>query len=188
MRGETRRGVGNFDGRRLERARALRGMTTRELAGEIGVTVTVLGQYEQGERVPERNTLDRLAAALGCAVKDLCAPARVTLRDLRERVGTTQEEVSTRVGLTRSTYAMLEQGRIKSMLPHVAAALAPLFGVDRSTIESVHAEAVASRAAVPAPLVLEGPLLEDLARHFDMEPEELLDLARRLATERGESE
>ncbi|MCM2430904.1 helix-turn-helix domain-containing protein [Streptomyces sp. RKAG337] len=185
MRAE-RRGVSNFDGRRLEEARSRRGWTPRELATEVGVTVTVLGQYEQGERTPELSTLGRLAGALGCATEDLRTAATTTLRDLRERAGAGQQEAATAAGLKRSAYAMLEQGRTKTLDPQVAGGLAAHFGIAPDAVVAAHAEAVLARAEVPAPPVLEGLLLERLAGHFAMTPGELLDLAQQLVAEGSE--
>ncbi|MGP3690780.1 helix-turn-helix domain-containing protein [Streptomyces sp. IBSNAI002] len=189
MRAEQRRGVSNFDGRRLAQARIRKGWTPSQLASEVNVTVTVLNQYEMEERSPELGTLSRMAAVLGCPVEDLRRPSRATLRDLRERAHAGQEEVAAATGLKRSTYAMLEQGRTKTLHPQVAQTLAELFGQDVDTVVAAHAEAVAGRQTRPAPPVLQGRLLERLAAHFAMAPGELLDLAQRLADEgAGESE
>ncbi|MEU9255754.1 helix-turn-helix transcriptional regulator [Streptomyces sp. NPDC048270] len=181
MRTERRRGVSNFDGRRLAQARTRKGWTPSRLASEVNVTVTVLNQYELEERSPELGTLARLAEALGCPVEYLRRPARATLRDLRERAGAGQVGAAAATGLKRSTYAMLEQGRTKTLTPQVAHALAGLFDEDVDTVIAAHAEAVAGQLARPTPLVLEGRLLERLATHFAIAPEELLDLAQRLA-------
>ncbi|MCG7524018.1 XRE family transcriptional regulator [Streptomyces sp. OfavH-34-F] len=180
-----RRGVSNFDGRRLAQARVRRGWAPAQLASEAAVTVTVLNQYEAEERVPAPGTLSRLANALGCAVEDLCRPAAVTLRDLRQRVGASQQEIADASGRKRSAYAMLEQGRTTTLTPQEADVLAGFLGVDRHTVETAHAVSVAGQASRPAPLVLEGSLLESLADHFAMAPEELLHLAQRLTAGEG---
>ncbi|MFZ3494547.1 helix-turn-helix domain-containing protein [Streptomyces sp. 5.8] len=189
MRTEQRRGVSNFDGRRLAQARTRKGWTSSRLASEVNVTVTVLNQYELGERSPELGTLVRMAEVLGCPVGDLRSPSRATLRDLREHAGAGQAEAAVAAGLKRSTYAMLEQGRTKTLLPQVTQALAELFDQDVDTVVAAHAEAVAGQQTRPAPLALEGRLLERLAAHFAMAPGELLDLAQRLANDgAGETE
>ncbi|MEU6405411.1 helix-turn-helix transcriptional regulator [Streptomyces sp. NPDC046985] len=180
-----RRGVSNFDGRRLAQARVRRGWPPAQLASEAAVTVTVLNQYETEKRVPEPDTLARLANALGCTVEDLRQPAAVTLKDLRQRVGASQQETAVASGRKRSAYAMLEQGRTTTLPPQEAEVLAQFFGVDRDTVAAAHAASVAGQASRPAPLMLEGPLLEGLADHFAMTPEELLHLAQRLAVGGG---
>ncbi|MFJ9574696.1 helix-turn-helix domain-containing protein [Streptomyces bacillaris] len=180
-----RRGVSNFDGRRLAQARVRRGWAPAQLAFEAAVTVTVLKQYETEERVPELGTLARLADALGCTVEDFRRPAAVTLKDLRQRVGASQRETADASGRKRSAYAMLEQGRTTTLAPQEAEVLAEFFGVDRDTVEGAHAASVAGKASRPAPLVLEGSLLEGLADHFSVAPEELLLLAQRLAAGEG---
>ncbi|MER5356305.1 hypothetical protein ABT093_39055 [Kitasatospora sp. NPDC002551] len=87
-----------------------------------------------------------------------------------------------------------EQIRIEHVLtalgnpPQAAEGLAVLFGVERDVVEAAHAASVAVQASRPAPLVLEGALLEGLAGHFGMAPEDLLHLAQCLAAgEGGES-
>ncbi|MGY3677276.1 helix-turn-helix transcriptional regulator [Streptomyces sp. TE33382] len=184
----TRRGVSSFDGRRLALARGRRGLTPSQLASKAAVTVTVLNQYEAEERLPDPGTLLRLAKALDCQVADLCRPTVVTLRELRERSGASQPEAATAAGHKRSAYAMLEQGRTKTLAPQAAEGLAALFGVERDAVEAAHAASVAGQASRPAPLVLEGTLLDGLADHFGMAPEDLLHLAQRVAAgEGGES-
>ncbi|MER6117996.1 helix-turn-helix transcriptional regulator [Streptomyces sp. NPDC001743] len=184
----TRRGVMSFDGQRLAQARDRRGWTPNELASKVAVTVTVLNQYEAEERLPGPGTLSRLAEALECQVADLCRPTVVTLRELRERSGASQPDAAAAAGRKRSTYAMLEQGRTKTLAPQAAEGLAVLFGVERDVVEAAHAASVAVQASRPAPLVLEGALLEGLAGHFGMAPEDLLHLAQCLAAgEGGES-
>jgi transcriptional regulator with XRE-family HTH domain len=185
MRARQRRGVSNFDGRRLRRARDRKGLSPRELASRAGVTVTVLGQYERGERSPELGTLERLAGALGCSPQDLRVPARTTLRDLREAAGVSQQAAAAATGLSRSTYAMLEQGRTKFLPAQAASHLAGLFGVASGAVAAAHAEAVAAQAAAPAPLVLEGRLLDRLAERFGMAPQDFLALARELDDREG---
>lgn len=183
-----RRGVMSFDGQRLAQARGRRGWTPSELASKAAVTVTVLNQYEAEERRPDPGTLSRLAKVLDCQVADLCRPTVVTLRELRERSGAGQEDAAAAAGYMRSTYGMLEQGRTKTLAPQAAEGLAVLFGVERDVVEAAHAASVAVQASRPAPLVLEGALLEGLAGHFGMASEDLLRLAQRLAAgEGGES-
>jgi len=185
MRAGQRRGVNDFDGQRLKAARTAKGWTVRELADKASVTVTVLDLYERGERAPELSTLERLAEALDCAQQDLRTSAGTTLRDLRERAGASQQEAAEAAGLKRSAYGMLEQGRTRTLPAQVAVSLAAFFRVDRGVVEAAHAEAVA-RLPRPTRLVLEGRLLERLAAHLGMAPEELTDLAQRLAEEGGE--
>ena len=58
---ETERGT------RLAEARAGRGLTQRELAGALGVTVRTIQNYESGKHLPSRH-LDSLVALLGSSV------------------------------------------------------------------------------------------------------------------------
>ena len=185
MHAQQRRGVSNFDGQRLHLARTEKGWSKRQLAEAAGVSVTVLDQYEQGERAPERRTLERLAGSLDRSAGDFRKPRGTTLRDLRELAGASQQAAASAAGMTRSSYAMLEQGRTKSMAPQAAQCLAALFTVDADAIVAAHAEAVAVRAGEPVALRLEGQLLDRLSEHFGMTPAELLELAHRLAAGKG---
>lgn len=47
------------------------GMTRQELADSIGISVSALGQYEQGRREPDLQKLVAIAAALHVSVDDL---------------------------------------------------------------------------------------------------------------------
>ncbi|NUU20930.1 MAG: XRE family transcriptional regulator [Streptomycetaceae bacterium] len=185
MRTEQRRGVGDFDPRRLQLALARADMSPRALATAAGVTVTVLGQYERGERAPEHGTLQRLADSLGCTVGDLRTSTQTTLRDLRSAAGVSQQAASAAAGMTRSTYAMAEQGRTKSLSAAAIGALADLFGTTPDAVTDAHAGSVSAHATAPAPLVLEGQLLEGLAAHFGVTSDELLALARGLVEQQA---
>lgn len=186
MRPEQRRGTTGFDGRLLESAMSARGWAPSDLARRAGVKVTAVSRYMRGERLPELATVERLAAALGCRPEELRTAASATLRDLREQAGASQEEAAAASGITRSSYGMIEQGRVKTMQDSVALGLADRFGVDRATVESAHAEAVARRSAGrPTRLVLEGAPLARFAEHLEVPVDDLLDLARRLTEEEG---
>ena len=52
-------------GERIKAARKQRGMTQRELAQKVGISVNSLSRYETGERQPNIETLSKIAEALG---------------------------------------------------------------------------------------------------------------------------
>lgn len=58
-------------GQRIERYRTLAGMTRRELAEAMSVTVQTVGRWEQGNRVPDLATIARLALVLGVNLESL---------------------------------------------------------------------------------------------------------------------
>ena len=55
----------------LRATREKAGMTRQELADSIGISVSALGQYEQGRREPDLQKLVTIAAALHVSVDDL---------------------------------------------------------------------------------------------------------------------
>lgn len=55
----------------LRATREKMGMTRQELADSIGISVSALGQYEQGRREPDLQKLVTIAAALHVSVDDL---------------------------------------------------------------------------------------------------------------------
>ena len=50
--------------------RASKGMTTRALAKEAGVSTETINAIEHGRRQPQVRTLDKIAKALGVEVRD----------------------------------------------------------------------------------------------------------------------
>lgn len=48
-----------------------RGLTQKEVAERMGTSVQNYSQYENGKRTPKLSTLEKIAAALDCAVADL---------------------------------------------------------------------------------------------------------------------
>ncbi|MFC7407207.1 helix-turn-helix domain-containing protein [Georgenia alba] len=61
-------------GRRIRHARTARGLTLRELAGEVGSTTSQLSLVENGRREPRLSLLTALAAALGTSPGELLRP------------------------------------------------------------------------------------------------------------------
>ena len=51
-------------GERIKKERNQKGLTQKELAERLGVTTTVIGQYERTERTPKMETLVKIAEAL----------------------------------------------------------------------------------------------------------------------------
>lgn len=47
------------------------GFTQAQLAEKAGISQNSISIYEKGRSFPQRDTLDRLAKALGCEAKDL---------------------------------------------------------------------------------------------------------------------
>lgn len=58
-------------GRRIRAFRKLKGYTQEGFAKEIGVSVSVLGEIERGNRMPSDHLVETAAHALNVSVKDL---------------------------------------------------------------------------------------------------------------------
>jgi transcriptional regulator with XRE-family HTH domain len=65
--------VGMIDPQKVRQLRKSKGMTTRSLAREAGISTETLNAIEHGRRQPQVRTLGKLARALGVAAKDLFA-------------------------------------------------------------------------------------------------------------------
>jgi transcriptional regulator with XRE-family HTH domain len=57
--------------RRIRAFRKLKGFTQEGLAKELNVSVSVLGEVERGNRVPDEDFVIRVAEALNISVKEL---------------------------------------------------------------------------------------------------------------------
>jgi transcriptional regulator with XRE-family HTH domain len=58
-------------GRRIRSFRKLKRVKQIELAKELDISVSILGQIEQGKRVPSEEQLSEIASILGIEVKEL---------------------------------------------------------------------------------------------------------------------
>ena len=56
-----------FDGERMKEQRNRSGLTQNDLAVKIGGSQNQIKNYERGARVPNSDTLARIAKALGCS-------------------------------------------------------------------------------------------------------------------------
>jgi transcriptional regulator with XRE-family HTH domain len=56
---------------KIKKIRQYRGLTQKDVAQKMGVSVQSYSQYETGKRNPTRKTLDKIAAAIGCDASDI---------------------------------------------------------------------------------------------------------------------
>jgi transcriptional regulator with XRE-family HTH domain len=142
-----------FDGTRLAALRRARGWSqvrlaeavtqlqahagdnATEIARRIRTLVVQVSCYESGRNRPRARAARDLAKALGVDVRDLLADGgSPTLPRLRARLGLTQADVAAALhGMSRSTYAHIEQGRRRLRVPELAA-LATILHVAPETI------------------------------------------------------
>ena len=79
-------------GKRIRRARQMRGMTQSELADAAGVGANYVPRIERGEMVPSVEAAWRVARALGVSLDELCGPVPVRRADnVVELVGKLQK-------------------------------------------------------------------------------------------------
>jgi transcriptional regulator with XRE-family HTH domain len=58
-------------GRRIRAYRKLKGYTQEGFSRELGVSVSILGEIERGNRLPAEDLLDRIAHSLKISIEDL---------------------------------------------------------------------------------------------------------------------
>lgn len=57
-------------GKKIQAFRKEKGLTQKELAQKLGVSASMIGQYETDIRRPKLETLEKISAALGVAITD----------------------------------------------------------------------------------------------------------------------
>jgi transcriptional regulator with XRE-family HTH domain len=58
-------------GRRIRAFRKLKGFTQESFAKDLGVSVSVLGEIERGNRIPKEDLLKDIAQALNISIEEL---------------------------------------------------------------------------------------------------------------------
>lgn len=61
-------------GRRIRAFRKLKGFTQEGFARELGVSVSILGEVERGNRMPSKDFLEQVAALLNIHIEELVPP------------------------------------------------------------------------------------------------------------------
>lgn len=57
--------------KKLKTLRELADMSQRELADRLGLSTVMISQYENGKKMPSRETLTKIATVFGTSVSDL---------------------------------------------------------------------------------------------------------------------
>jgi len=73
-------------GERLREERARRGLTVRALAGEVGVSASMISQIENAKTQPSVSTLYAITSALGISIEDVFSPPSQTGPDPLETI------------------------------------------------------------------------------------------------------
>ncbi|MBB6284482.1 helix-turn-helix domain-containing protein [Geobacillus subterraneus] len=61
-------------GRRIRAFRKLKGYTQEKLAKELGISVSILGEIERGNRMPSDSLVGQIAEQLNISVEELTPP------------------------------------------------------------------------------------------------------------------
>lgn len=81
-------------GTRVAEERQLRGWNQETLAHEAGVAVKTLSRYENAHTVPERDTIEKIARALGLSPDEISVPS---LDELTDGIGDQLKRIADRV-------------------------------------------------------------------------------------------
>lgn len=58
-------------GRRIRAYRKLKGFTQEGFAKELGISVSIVGEIERGNRMPDENLIERIAYFLNVSIDEL---------------------------------------------------------------------------------------------------------------------
>lgn len=61
-------------GRRIRAYRKLKGYTQESFSKKIGISVSILGEIERGNRLPKQELLQKIAQALNISMEELAPP------------------------------------------------------------------------------------------------------------------
>ena len=123
----------------MARLRREKGLSHDALAERLDRARPNVIAWEKGRRVPTPHTLMSIAAALEVDPRELTTATmeNATLADLRAWAGLYQDELASRCGLTRSTYALIERGEV-DLQPDVAKRLAKALGRGADEVRRAH--------------------------------------------------
>lgn len=141
----------NFVSKNIKRLRDLLGLTQSEFAERVGLSLSAIQRFEQGERVPRQSTLTQIAKSLGVYVDELVfdpenlslsmvdnVSATAALKKIRDNKGITLEHISkeTQVPLER---LKLMEGNILQPSDSFVNMFLRVLGVKRSEFDQLKA-------------------------------------------------
>jgi transcriptional regulator with XRE-family HTH domain len=65
-------------GRRIRAYRKLKGFTQEGFAKELGVSVSIIGEIERGNRLPAKDLLNKIGQTLNISIEELAPPKENT--------------------------------------------------------------------------------------------------------------
>ena len=137
-------------GRRVARARDIKGMTNESLARKSGLSIKTVSRFVNGKHEPREHTIKSLARALGISVEEIrgTPPAPLGLGAREDQVETGFEEFRDHVDDLKSHLDVIERKLDRNM----EATARLLEAMDGLTGEQV-AEAMEQASAVEGPAV-----------------------------------
>ncbi len=84
-------------GNRIKNLRELKGLTQTQLGEKIGVTAVTITRYENSNRNPNIETLNKIAEALGVTINELAGNKKTITQDILDGLinsGLTLEQIS----------------------------------------------------------------------------------------------
>lgn len=107
-------------GEQLRRHRESRGWCQSDVAGTLGVSVSVLWRWESGKRKPKGKYLAKVYAFLGDDPRPMPATVGERLKRHRERLAVTLTAMARRLGVAQSTLCRWEAGEREPTGPYLA--------------------------------------------------------------------
>ncbi|ATY17237.1 XRE family transcriptional regulator (plasmid) [Amycolatopsis sp. AA4] len=140
-----------FDPEALAAARRQRGLSRGDLARLADISPAAVASLETGRRQPQVDSLARIAAALGIAVRDLVPipDEQRHLSDLRVHAGLTQAALAAAIGVSPTRLGALERAE-QALADDLARRLADALSVSPSTIRAAWTRARARPSRTPA--------------------------------------
>lgn len=96
-------------GKLIKRTRLQSNLSQKELAEKLGVSASMIGQYESDCRRPKLDTLQRIANALGVPLAYLLEESDINVRsiELFSNIGGTAENIVAGMRLDKPSFALL---------------------------------------------------------------------------------
>lgn len=147
-----RQGVPGFEPALLREARTAAGLSRAGLAAAAQVSENEIAKWETGNRVPQVDTLARLAGALKLSPLELVRKDELTpFQQLRIGAGLSQQEAAERAGLTRGKYSSIERAERPTASAADQERLAAAFGVELADVQAAYSATFAQRRASRRP-------------------------------------
>lgn len=151
-------------GDKIRLMRGEKNMSSQDLAGKAGISLSYLSEIERGTVYPALNTLKRLAQGLGVPPSSIIGQEGSLghkLKALREEYGLTQAQLANLAGVTAGLIGQIEQGKVQPSLKTLEK-LAEVMGVSPCYF-------IMEPGAVDQMLSMMNPELRELLMHSNVQ-------------------